>query len=148
MRGRKPTPRVEQDDQAPPAVAPDCPETLDVDAREEWRRVVALLLELGTIQALDRAVLATYCAAWSDWTKARAEVAKTAAVVKSPNGFPMQNPWVSIASGAFKQMQAAIAELGLSPVARARFAAGQKKKKTQPKASPWDGLLAGAHHAN
>jgi P27 family predicted phage terminase small subunit len=109
-------------------------------ALEEWHRITPLLNELGLLTKLDRSALAIYCQATARWQKAEAEVASTSEVVKSPSGFPIQNPWLSIANAAAKQIDAKLAEFGLSPSARGRlFAARPKKEETK---NPWDGLLA------
>jgi P27 family predicted phage terminase small subunit len=91
---------------------------LNAEAIAEWRRVTPLLANVGT---LDRTALALYCAAWARWTKAEAEIATTGEVVKSPSGFPIQNPWRTVANQAYKQLHAMLREFGLSPTARARL---------------------------
>ncbi|KAB8167051.1 phage terminase small subunit P27 family [Streptomyces sp. 3MP-14] len=58
--GGPPPPRVKA-----PAKAPSAPSWLDREAKAEWRRVVPELDRLGVLATIDRAVLATYCAAWS-----------------------------------------------------------------------------------
>ena len=48
-----------------PAVeVPDVPKHLCAEARKEWKRVSAELLDLGLISKIDRAALALYCQAW------------------------------------------------------------------------------------
>ena len=54
-------------------------------------------------------------------------------VVKSPNGYPIQNPWIGIANTAQKQMHAMIRRVRLSPASRKR------KSAKAPIAAPQSG---------
>lgn len=65
--------------------------------------------------------MAFYCQAWATASEAEAEIKKTGRIVKSPSGFPMQNPWVGIYNAAQKQAKELLAEFGLSPSARTRL---------------------------
>lgn len=66
LRGMAPAdPRVK----APPS-APSPSTWLDREAKAEWKRVVPELDWLGTLSRVDRAVLATYCSAWSKFVDA------------------------------------------------------------------------------
>jgi hypothetical protein len=42
--------------------------------------------------------------------------------VKSPNGFPVQNPYLSVANRAMKQVKEFASEFGLTPSSRTRIA--------------------------
>ena len=137
MRGRKPTLKLHADAEQP--ALPTCPEGLSPEAAAEFHRIAEQLYQLGTVAELDRFALALFASAWQQWTQAQAEIAKTAAVVKGGAGGPIANPWLGVATDAFKKMQVLIPELGLSPTARARL----KPKKTDAKpSSKWSGLLA------
>ena len=46
-------------------------------------------------------------------------------LVRSPTDQPLQNPWLSIANRAMRQMQSLLAEFGMSPSSRSRVAAGE-----------------------
>jgi phage terminase small subunit len=50
-----------------PVGAPDPPRFLDRAAREEWHRLVKLLVSLRVLTPADRAALAVLCCAWSDF---------------------------------------------------------------------------------
>lgn len=105
--------------QLPPA--PRAPSHLDKQAKAKWREVVVVLqlrgddLDAGTLDAL-----AAYCVAWSQWLAAQAQVATLGLVVKSPAGFPAENPYLTVA----RKAQAALRQwgevLGITPKSRRR----------------------------
>jgi P27 family predicted phage terminase small subunit len=65
---------------------------LDAAATAKWKEILPTLdTEPGTLDAL-----AAYCAAWSRMIDAEAKVQELGAVVKSPQGFPVQNPYLAI----------------------------------------------------
>ena len=101
---------------------PQPPAHLDDAARAKWGELVGSLQdqEQGTLDAL-----AAYCSAWSRWTAAESKVAELGTVVKSPQGFPVANPYAAIAAQAQRQMRQWAGELRLTPAARAK---GQRKQ--------------------
>lgn len=101
MKGKTPETAIAQAFASPPP-----PEHLDLEARAEWDRVAQTMLAAGIDASLYRAPLAIYAVAWSRWVRAEQQVAATGGeVVKSPSGFPIQNPWLAIAHQAQAQMQ-------------------------------------------
>ena len=96
------------------------PTHLDTIAQQKWAEVIPILQEHGDVDqgALD--ALTAYCSAWSRWTAAEAQVNALGAVVKSPAGFPVQNPFVAIAAAAQRQMRQWGSELKLTPKARGK----------------------------
>lgn len=141
MRGRKPKPtrlKIAEGQAVMPTAEPmpiseldECPDHLTDGAREEWRRIVREMTTLGLFTALDRAALAAYCQSYATWAHAQEQL-EGGLVVKSPNGYPIQNPYWSIATTALKQMHVYAAELGLTPSARTRI------KVKQPSADDLD----------
>lgn len=93
---------------------PDPPEHLDPVAAEKWREFASPLcvdeqdLFAGVWDALEM-----YCVGWSRWTAATAKVQELGEVVKSPSGYPIQNPWLAIANKAFEQTMKAARRLQL-----------------------------------
>ena len=132
MRGRKPTIKLNADEPQEAGKVPTCPRHLDKEGRREWRRVARRMRETGTIEERDRALLAVYCQAWSRMIHAEGELAKTGPVVKSPSGYPILSPWLSVISQSTKTIDRMAVELGLSPVSRARIKAAQPKKRLEP----------------
>ncbi len=109
----------------PPAVTPTCPRHLSDEAKKEWRRVTPLLDTLGLLTKIDRAALAMYCEAWGRWVQAEEALRKFGVMVKSPNGFPMQSPYLAVANKAIDQMRGLLTEFGMSPASRTRISVEQ-----------------------
>lgn len=111
---------------------PKPPDILTGQALAEWKRITVELEKLGILTNLDLAALAAYCQAWARWLDAESKLAKTGPVVKAPSGYPMLNPWLSIANKAIQQVQRLAGEFGLTPSARTRIdvnAAGGLSKR-------------------
>ena len=146
MRGRKPKPKailtmdgssVRRPDE--PEVPPGdvvCPAELTGDARVEWDRIAPVLSGMGVLTHADQALLAAYCLAWGRMLHAERELAKTGEVVKSPSGYPIQNPWLAVCNRAGKDMKGYAEQLGLSPTARGRVSKAPAAKK-----NPFDEFL-------
>jgi phage terminase small subunit len=73
----------------------DCPPELGPVARQEWDRIVGELTSKGVLSSFDRGPLAAYCNAYALWIEATEAVQKYGAMIKSPNGFPIQSPYLS-----------------------------------------------------
>jgi P27 family predicted phage terminase small subunit len=99
----------------------ECPPELGPVAREEWDRVAPLLMAAGRLKPLDRAPLAIYCAAYASWLEASIALQTYGTVMKSPSGFPMQSPYVSIATKYADIMTRVASEFGFTPASRRRF---------------------------
>ncbi len=133
MRGRKAKPealnklagnpgkRPPRKSPQPKIEIPAMPDHLHGEAVAEWERVTPLLQSLGLLAKLDRSTLAAYCMAWARWVEAEDKLREGGLIVKSPNGYPIQNPYLSVANQAAKQMQSFATEFGLSPAARSRL---------------------------
>jgi len=117
---------------------PSCPAELGAIAKREWRRISKQLAAMGLLTTIDRAALALYCDAYGRWLEAIEALQKYGAVVKSPNGYPVQSPYVSIANKAGEQVRLLLAEFGMSPASRSRVTA-VPVGPAQP--DKWAGLL-------
>ena len=78
---------------------------------------------LRMITHLDRAALASYCAAYALWAEATQAIQTYGAMVKSPSGYPVQSPYVSIANRQTEIMMRIASEFGLTPASRSRISA-------------------------
>ena len=146
MRGRKPKPTslkviegnlgkrpINGREPKLPSSRPSCPAHLSATAKTEWKRLATLLTDVGILTQIDRTVLATYCQAYGRWVEAERKLAVTAPLLKTPAGYVQVSPWITISNKQVELMTRLMAELGLSPSARARLAV---QVSTGPK--PWD----------
>lgn len=120
LAGGTPAPRP-----AAPAIAgrPECPGHLDAIARAEWDRIVPLLDEAGILARIDGAALAIYCATYSRWVRASAELdAPEGLVAYTEKGGVKQSPYVQIAAAAERDMARMLVEFGCTPSSRSRVA--------------------------
>jgi len=136
MRGRRPKPTrlkmltgnpgkrpLNPDEPRPEANIPECPPELGPVARAEWDRLVVELAALRLLTNLDRAALAAYCGAYALWADATAHIEKYGAMIKSPQGFPIQSPYLAIANRQAEIMMRIASEFGFTPASRSRIAA-------------------------
>lgn len=109
-----------------PAAAkrPQPPSHLDPVARNEWRRVVPELIDIGVLARVDTATLAAYCQAYSRWVKAELELqAHGTLTYVSETGVIRLHPAVGAAEKAMAQVRLFAQEYGLTPASRARVQA-------------------------
>ena len=130
-RGRRPKPtalkllagnpgkrKLNKKEPKPRRSLPQCPRQLGSTAKTEWKRTARELSKLGLLSTIDRAALAAYCASWARWIEAEEKLRKHGTIVKSPNGFPVQSPYLAVANGAMKAMTRLLIEFGMSPSSR------------------------------
>ena len=134
--GRKPKPtalkviqgtyrpdRANPSEPKPRAVIPPCPKFLQGDARKQYRKTAKKLARIGLITELDDMALAMMCQAWAEYLEATEQVKKSGMLVKSPNGFPVLNPYLIAANQALKKVRSLLAEFGMTPGSRSRIQA-------------------------
>ena len=135
MRGRKPKPtarklldgnpgrraiNVEEPqhvalDATPPAELADQPLAI-----AEWQRLAPMLRRARQVTEADRSALLAVCLEWARYIDATRKVAQLGLVVKAPSGYPMVNPYLSIATKALQGCNKLWPELGLTPSSRSR----------------------------
>jgi P27 family predicted phage terminase small subunit len=136
VRGRKPLPswrkRLEgnpgkrplnkQEPQPPDLIweTPPPEVAADLNAAAEWRRLVPMLRKGRQVSDADRAALMALCLEWAKYLEATDKVRVAGLVVKTPTGYPMQNPYLSIARQALAACNRLWPELGLTPSSRSR----------------------------
>jgi P27 family predicted phage terminase small subunit len=121
--GKRP---LNEDEPKPEATVPDCPPELSPAARQEWDRLASELGALRMLTNLDRAALAAYCTAYALWAEANEAIQKYGVMIKSPQGFPIQSPYLSIANRQAEIMMRIASEFGFTPASRSRIAAPAK----------------------
>jgi P27 family predicted phage terminase small subunit len=127
---------------------PDAPRYLRGVAADEWHTVAPELWRIGLLRVTDIHVLGAYCMAVSRWATAETSLAQIAEkdplthglLIKAADGTPRRNPLVKIASDAADAMLSFASQLGATPAARARLAAGPFGQP-QGGGGKFDGLL-------
>lgn len=153
MAGRRPKPtamkkaagnpgkrKLNKSEPAPAAHIPICPPHLDQEAKAEWTRIAPELLKLNVLANVDRAALAAYCMAWSRWVDAETNLRKFGTVIKTKQGYPVQNPYLGIANTAIDTMRKMLVEFGMTPSSRSRVNAAPPDDPES--VDPWDQLGA------
>lgn len=115
---------------------PEQPVGLTEDEQKVWDELLADAPEHVRDQ-LNRIVFETLVRATVQYREAAAKVQQYGAVIKSPSGYPIQSPYVSIQNKQAAIIQKASAELGLTLASRLRAKQGGKSKQ---KANPFEGL--------
>lgn len=136
MRGRKRTPSAKRaidgnagrrplndaEPQPPPLaeVTGDIPPELAGNPRAiaEWSRVLPLMKPW--LSAADRGALVALCLEWARYLDATEKTERLGLVVTTKSGYPMTNPYLSIATKALSMCSKLWPELGLTPSSRTR----------------------------
>lgn len=127
--------RVHENEPRPDVAIPACPKHLSEVARKEYRRITKLLKQNGLITRLDMAPVAAYCQAYARWVEAEEALKiSSSLLIKTPSGYPVQNPLIGIANKQIEIMAKFLAEFGFTPAARARMhtAPAPADKPTDP----------------
>ena len=104
-----------------PELLLECPKDLSPKAREEWDRILADLPKVVELKNIDRTMLVLFCEAFAQWCDAMDAIRKYGPVMKSPNGYPVQSPYVAIANQQASLMERLGADFGLSPGSRSKL---------------------------
>ena len=126
----------------PPRIL-ECPQELGLGARQEWDRIVGELTSKGVLSIADRGSLAAYCSAYALAMEALDMVQKHGAMIKSPNGYPVQSPYLSHLNKQTEIMMRIASEFGFTPASRSRiFSFGQANSllldaDSRPSSSVW-----------
>jgi P27 family predicted phage terminase small subunit len=120
LRGNPGKRPLSDDEPRPEATLPAPPSHLSAEAKREWWRLGRQLKAIGLMTNIDRGALALYCQAWSRWLEAEKALKTYGVMVKSPNGFPMQSPYLAVANKAMEQIRTMLCEFGMSPSSRTR----------------------------
>jgi len=120
VEGTKTKSRDNSAEPTSPVMLLKCPPNIKGAGRREWKRIAPILTDAGLLTEMDRAQLALYCDAWGRLVEAQRQLAEFGVVLRSPKGYPIQNPHLAIANKASEQVQKSLVEFGMSPLSRAR----------------------------
>lgn len=132
---------------------PPVPSQLSDEAKVEWGRIAQDLAQLGLLSRIDRAALAAYCEAWSDYLDATEKVARLGKVIKTgtktiqkldgsietSGGNFVENPYFSIKKRAAELMHKFLVEFGMTPAARSRIDAEPPAEPSEA-TTQWSGI--------
>ena len=134
--GRKPKPsqikviqgtfrkdRANPSETKPKSQLPPCPDFLQGRARTEYFRIGRKLERIGVLTEADDLALIGLCQSWAEYLEATEQASKTGMLVKSPSGYPIFNPYVTLANQALKRVKAFLTEFGMTPSSRSRIMA-------------------------
>jgi len=79
----------------------------------------------GVLRRIDKGLLGVWVVAEDTHAIAVAKVAQLGMLARSPKGYPMQNPFLSIMNRQAFIMVRAASEMGFTPAARARLVSGE-----------------------
>ena len=123
--GRRP---LNQDEPKPKVRLPRVPEHLSEAARKEWRRLGGMLVGMGVMTEADGDALALLCTSWARWLEAEEQLRRYGIVIKSPSGYPIQSPYLSIARQSMAEVRSLLSEFGLTPASRSRVSVAEQKE--------------------
>jgi len=149
MPGRKPKPsnllilekgvlygdqkeRAENEPAAGLNMVPRCPRRFSKEEKREWRFFVSILKNYGLLTTANATLLELLATNMAQYKECTAKVAQTGMIIKSPQDFPIYNPYWTAANKLEEKIQKCLSELGLSSSALARIGAlvirGKKQK--------------------
>ncbi|MFO7905810.1 MAG: phage terminase small subunit P27 family [Pirellulaceae bacterium] len=108
------------------------PAGLSDKGKAHWKKVSADLKDAGILTNIDVHALAMYCESYARWADANEKIQQYGPVVKTPNGFPAQSPYIQIANKAFDQMRAMLTEFGMTPSSRTKISRADEDKEDDP----------------
>jgi P27 family predicted phage terminase small subunit len=100
---------------------PPCPKYLQGEAQKQYKKMAKKLARIGLMTELDDLALSMLCQGWQEYLDNTEQVKKSGMLVKSPNGFPVLNPYLIAANQALKKVRALLAEFGMTPASRSRI---------------------------
>jgi len=91
------------------------------EAIAEWNRRAPVLFRMRVLTEWDTSAFELYCRAWARYQNAETQIASQGDVILTAGGYPMQNPFRSVANKALLQCQQFWAEFGMMPSSRTRI---------------------------
>ena len=116
--GHRPINRLEP---KPRHLVPRCPDHLDARAKQEWRRLVAILRRMRILTEADGHSLANLCQTYSTLVIAQAKLTELGILYKAPSGYVMQSPLLGVVNQCIETITKLSREFGLTPAARSRL---------------------------
>lgn len=116
---------------APPAELQDDPVAL-----EQWRYLCPLLAQTRLITDADRNALIALCLTQSVYLEACQK--QRPLIQQAPSGYPIKNPYVTIAQQSLVALDKLWSHFGLTPSARSRVRVSERVPPLRPDAEDFD----------
>lgn len=106
----------------------ECPDWIDLDAQNEWSRIVPDLEAAGVTTRIEATALAMYCQAYSHAKKAQAEIFRDGLTIMTESGLK-KHPAVGIYKDSMALARAYLTEFGMTPASRSKVSAKPQEKE-------------------
>ena len=107
------------------------PEHLTEKQKEVWRYILNNA-PAGLLKSLDWAVLEIWVVAYMTYRDSQEAVNRIGQVIKTPNDYPVVNPYLSNMNKQAQIMLKCASELGFTPASRSRIVVGQEDEADDP----------------
>ena len=105
-------------------VNPSPPRGLPRAAKEEWRRMAAVLSKYRLLSDLDLTALEMYCRVFARWQAVEKKLQEVDELVfETENKYQVQSAYLGIANACMKQLNHLMGEFGMTPATRERLRA-------------------------
>jgi P27 family predicted phage terminase small subunit len=111
---------------------PPPPKALAPAVRRAYFKLGRQLKAVGLCSRLDGHLLCVFAQVWVRWLEAEAQYRVSGPVIRSPNNFPILNPFLAVSNTCQKQLRLIASEYGLSPASRNRVAAVPRQEPVDP----------------
>lgn len=120
-------------------LTPRCPGRLTKEQRKEWRFYATILKNYGMFTIANAPILELIAVNMVQYKECLKKVQETGMLIKSPNGFPVYNPYWSAMNKIEGKILKCLNELGLSSTGLAKI--GSLVTENQKKKSEMEALL-------
>lgn len=142
--GRRP---LNDQEPQPKVGEPPMPSGMSRYAKQAWKRIVPVLLNMGVLTVADGDALHLYCEAWAQWKTAMIKLKEEGMTYEAEGAKGQKltkiSPWVYERDNAYKFMKSMLAEFGCTPSSRSRLKV-EKPKDVDPFDAFLNGSTAGA----
>ncbi len=114
--------RINTREPRPLETRPRMPQSLDANARKEWRRLLPILERMRVLTEADGIALANLCVDYSLLQEAQAALVKTGLLTKNKKTEMIhQNPLIKVVAQTTDRVSRGLREFGLTPASRSRI---------------------------
>jgi len=108
------------DEVVPDVAIPDPPDFLTPDQQNIFAETSRKLARMGLMASEFSDAIALYSVEWAKWLDATEKLQEMGPMVRSPNGYPIQNPYLAIQNKSHEKCMKILAEFGMTASAATR----------------------------